>query len=63
MSTEAVVDDYLTRWVQHNPNNPVTSASEVQKVFQNRGIKHGETDLKESGGSAPNISIPHLYAK
>lgn len=45
----------------HNPNNPVTPASSMQRAFQERGITMGIRDLEESGGTAPFIAMPPMY--
>jgi len=46
---------------RHNPNNPVTPPSPLQRRFQNEGIRDGERDLARSGRSAPWVASPPRY--
>lgn len=46
---------------RHNPDNPVTPPSALQRQFQDRGVADGEADLAASGGSAPLVADPPRY--
>lgn len=46
---------------RHNPANPMTPPSALQRTFQNEGIKDGETDRATAGISAPMIAKPPKY--
>jgi len=46
---------------QHNPNKPVTPPSELQSHFQNKGIRHGESDRDRAGLEAPLFAPPPSY--
>ncbi|SIN90435.1 hypothetical protein [Vannielia litorea] len=46
---------------QHNPNNPTTPPSAVQRHFQSQGVTDGEADLAAAGGSAPLVASPPTY--
>jgi hypothetical protein len=46
---------------RHNPSNPVTPPSEMQKRFQAEGIRDGESDLKKSGKPTPGVAMPPKY--
>jgi len=46
---------------RHNPNNPVTEPSDLQRSFQDLGIRHGEEDLIASGRTSPTIRRPPTY--
>ncbi len=45
----------------HNPNQPPSRLTLLQIGAKELGIKHGEDDLKKSGGSAPWIAKPPKY--
>ncbi len=47
--------------MRHNPDNPVTPVSDLQKTFQAKGITHGESDLKIHGGEPPLLAEPPVY--
>ncbi|MFO1351257.1 MAG: hypothetical protein U1F68_11535 [Gammaproteobacteria bacterium] len=40
---------------RHNPNRPVTPPSEMQRKFQDEGVRDGEGDLTRCGRSAPTL--------
>jgi hypothetical protein len=46
---------------RHNPNNPVTRASDLQQSYQDLGIRHGEEDLIVSGRTPPIVGTPPTY--
>jgi len=46
---------------RHNPNNPVTPPSEMQRAFRLEGIRDGELDLARRGGTAPYVAAPPEY--
>lgn len=46
---------------RHNPANPVTPSSAMQKKFQAQGIRDGESDLKASGGKPSSYTRPPVY--
>ena len=46
-----------------NPNNAPTPPSELQRKFQEEGIRDGEADLKAAGKKAPWIAKPPTYFK
>jgi hypothetical protein len=46
---------------RHNPDNPATPPSELQRQFQDEGIRHGQSDLTMSGGEAPLMATPPRY--
>jgi hypothetical protein len=46
---------------RHNPGKPVTPPSEMQKRFQDEGIRDGEADRSRAGGVAPLVGMPPKY--
>lgn len=46
---------------RHNPNNPTTPPSQLQRRFQEEGITHGQHDLQHWGRSAPTVTAPPRY--
>lgn len=46
---------------RHNPDNPTTPPSALQRRFQDEGIADGERDLAASGDSAPLVAPPLTY--